>query len=159
HPPAPTTATPAPSTDRNEITIVSHSNLFYWWPVWVLGYILALLTAIGHHYMAIVPPDSEASRTFRVESAPGDLQTREGILIKPGKDEKHQRHLPPSKRVNNALPDPEQPHIMVSTNKSYGVLFTIVLLIVIVITNVPLRGMWSVVVIMLIVMLSIIFAL
>ena len=27
-----------------ELRIYSHSNLYYWWPVWVVGYLLALLT-------------------------------------------------------------------------------------------------------------------
>jgi hypothetical protein len=27
-----------------EIVIVSHSMLFYWWPVWVVGYLMALFT-------------------------------------------------------------------------------------------------------------------
>lgn len=32
-----------------QVTIYSHSQLFYWWPVWVTGYIMALLTyAQGH---------------------------------------------------------------------------------------------------------------
>ena len=43
--------------------------------------------------------------------------------------------------------------------KSLGVLFCVTLLICIVITNVPLRGMWSVVVIAAIIMLSLLFAL
>ena len=42
---------------------------------------------------------------------------------------------------------------------TYGVIFLITLLLVIVITNVPLRGMWSVVVIITIILLSIIFGL
>jgi hypothetical protein len=27
-----------------EVLLVSHSSLFYWWPVWVVGYLMALLT-------------------------------------------------------------------------------------------------------------------
>src|SRR5207245_11055318 len=52
-----------------------------------------------------------------------------------------------------------QPYLHVATNKSYGVLYAVVLLLCIVITNVPLRGLWSVVAIVAIVLLSIIFAL
>src|SRR5215471_18444814 len=33
-------ATPV-ATARQELRIVSHSNLFYWWPVWVVGYVMA----------------------------------------------------------------------------------------------------------------------
>jgi hypothetical protein len=28
-----------------ELRLYSHSNLYYWWPVWVVGYVMALLTA------------------------------------------------------------------------------------------------------------------
>src|SRR5262249_55835097 len=47
----------------------------------------------------------------------------------------------------------------VATRSSYGVLFATVLLLCIVITNVPLRGLWSVVVIIGIILLAVIFAL
>ena len=30
-------------TEYQEIKIVSHSNLFYWWPVWAVGYLMAIL--------------------------------------------------------------------------------------------------------------------
>ena len=30
-----------------EIKIYSHSSLFYWWPVWLLGYILALAVSVS----------------------------------------------------------------------------------------------------------------
>lgn len=46
-----------------------------------------------------------------------------------------------------------------SSSKNYGVIFCVTLLICIVITNVPLRGMWSLVAIIFIIMLSLIFAL
>jgi hypothetical protein len=53
----------------------------------------------------------------------------------------------------------QSPRLHASTHKSYGVLWTTVLMLVIIITNVPLRGMWSFVVILLVILLSIIFAL
>src|SRR5262249_47200411 len=49
------------------------------------------------------------------------------------------------------------PHLHATTHKSYAVLWTTVLVLVIVITNVPLRGMWSFVVILIVIFLSIIF--
>lgn len=36
-----------------EIKIYSHSPLVYWWPVWVVGYVMALLTALGGVEIAI----------------------------------------------------------------------------------------------------------
>ncbi len=34
-------------TDLPELRIVSRSTIFYWWPVWVAGYAMALITDIG----------------------------------------------------------------------------------------------------------------
>src|SRR5262249_18285251 len=45
------------------------------------------------------------------------------------------------------------------SRRGYGVIFATVLLVVIFITNVPLRGMWSVLIIVMVIMLSVIFAL
>src|SRR5260370_29528201 len=65
-------------------------------------------------------------------------------------------HLPPESSNKDRL---ENPHLHMSNNKNLGVLFVGALLLVIVTTNLPLRGLWSVIVIGLIVSLSIIFAL
>jgi hypothetical protein len=54
---------------------------------------------------------------------------------------------------------PVSPRVYMARSKSYGVIFCVVLLVCIIITNVPLRGMWSVVVIITLIMLSVIFAL
>ncbi len=160
----PTPAPPAsgiqagPTTrDQDEITIVSHSNLFYWWPVWAAGFILAALTYIDNTYMAIVPTHTRAERNVTVilpnEDTP--LKDRDVLILE--KD----RHLPPQDPAAGKLSAPQQPrlHIAKAEHAGYGVLFATVLLLVIVITNVPLRGMWSVVVIITIILLSIIFAL
>lgn len=135
---------------REEITIYSHSNLFYWWPVWAVAFILAGLTMFSPYVMAIVPADSEARRTWQVRSAAGeDTKDREGVLVR--LDGKH--HLPPERKVDGQLPEPERPHLKVAGDKNYGVLFVVILLFVIGTTNVPLRGLWSVVVILAIVLL------
>ena len=141
-------------TDLQEIKIVSHSNLFYWWPVWGIGFVMALLTYFDGNRMAVVPAGTEAVRKARVEAEkkPGEKVTYTGrdVLVAP-----EGKPLPPP---GADLP-PDQPYLRVATNKSYGVLYAIVLLLCIVITNVPLRGLWSVVVIVMIVLLSVIFAL
>ncbi len=141
-------------TALKELKIVSHSSLFYWWPLWAVGFVLGLLTWIDGNLMAIVPPGTEALRNARVdgERQPGLKVTYEhnDVLVVP-----QNKHLPPPQ---TDLP-PQQPYLHVATNKSYGVLYAVVLLLCIVITNVPLRGLWSVVVIVLIVLLSVIFAL
>src|SRR5438477_8301064 len=58
--PAPAAA-PAgiPTPPKREITLISHSMLFYWWPIWVLGFIMALITYFDKTRLAVVPPDSK----------------------------------------------------------------------------------------------------
>ena len=57
-PPKP--APPRAKKEPNEITVYSHSNLFYWWPVWLCGFIVAIVTWATGAVMAVVPADSEA---------------------------------------------------------------------------------------------------
>ncbi len=141
-------------TEWQEIKIVSHSNLFYWWPVWAVGFVVGLLTLFDGSLMAVVPKGTEAVRKARVEAEvnPGKTVTYDSVdvLVAP-----KGTHLHPA---DPKLP-PDRPYLHVATNKSYGVLYAIVLLVCIVITNVPLRGLWSVVVIVTIILLSVIFAL
>jgi hypothetical protein len=38
-----------------DIRLYSHSPLLYWWPVWAMGFLMALWTAIDNHQAAFVP--------------------------------------------------------------------------------------------------------
>lgn len=131
---------PRPQTPR-EIKVVSHSNLFYWWPVWAVAFLMALLTYIDNTYMITVPAGTKARVTAGGEEA---------------------WVLPEGKRLDREIagktestPKPIKLHM--TKHQSYGVIFCITLLLVITITNVPLRGMWSVIVIIVIILMSIIF--
>jgi hypothetical protein len=151
----------AKPTEQKEITIVSHSNLFYWWPVWAVGFLMALLTYFDNTRLLVVPKDALAERnatvTFDEKDGKKTLEGRE-VLIMP--QEKSEAHLPTVDRHDpkSALKTPAH-YVHISRSKNYGVLFGTVLLLVIVITNVPLRGMWSLVVIITLVMLIIILVL
>jgi hypothetical protein len=148
---------PAPP---GEIKIISHSTLFYWWPVWAAGFIMAGLTALEGTRMTAVHYSKKASlHSARfAQGAKGTLEYKEqqedqnastkyevkdqDVLIAP-EDSKHL----------------DKPGVMVAPSKNLGVFFTLILLLVIVITNIPLRGLWSVMVIVLIVLVVIILAL
>lgn len=48
------------ATKAPEVVIIGHSRLLYWWPVWVLGYVMALLTwqhpvgvQVGNHTVSV----------------------------------------------------------------------------------------------------------
>jgi hypothetical protein len=151
-PPAP----PAPPrlVERNEVTIVGHSTLFYWWPVWAVGFLMALLTWIDHHRMVTVPREAEIAEALevkvvreRTESVP-DAKTerirgkRVIVLLPEGEHTRLYENYPELKTRG-----PVHPKLQMSHRRGYGVTFAVVLLAVIIITNVPMRGMWSVLVI------------
>jgi hypothetical protein len=145
----------APKTqDDVEIKIVSHSNLFYWWPVWAVGFLLGILTLFEGYVIAIVPHDTTPYRSNPVKvPESGQIEERD-VLIVPEKG-----HLPPEAPEGGKLPPPEKPKLHITQRSTYGVVFALTLLLVIIITNVPLRGMWSIMVIVLAVLLITVFAL
>lgn len=154
-PPAPA---PAPATyDQQEIRIISHSSLFYWWPVWVAGFVMGLLSLVEGKLVAVVPSGTEARRAGQIylgkdEAGSPNTETRD-IYILPSKDKLR------SENPDDPTGKPIQPHLRMTTSSTYGVIWATILLLVIVITNVPLRGLWSWVVIVFSALLVIIFAL
>jgi len=51
--PEPTPQVQVPVGEIRELRIYSHSTLLYWWPVWFVGFILALVTWLGGEHMPI----------------------------------------------------------------------------------------------------------
>jgi hypothetical protein len=139
---------PAPVTPprQEEVRIYSHSSLFYWWPVWAAGFIMAILTGFEGGHMAVVPGGTEAESERKVDGHP---EPRD-VLVLPAN-----AHLPKDAETK----EPIKPKLRVSKKAQLGVIYATVLLIIIVISNVPLRGLWSVVIIMLIVLMVLIFSL
>jgi hypothetical protein len=48
---------------QRNIKIVSHSPLFYWWPVWAVGFLMAFLTYVDGRLMALVPAGTVAEQS------------------------------------------------------------------------------------------------
>src|SRR5262249_28835375 len=135
-------------TGQNEIRIVSHSTLFYWWPVWAVGFLMAIITWIDGHRMAVVPAKTKVVHVTQNLS----------VKIKRAKDERNLR----GKDVlvpEDTKTELDEPRLRMAANKNLGVIFCTILLLVIAITNIPLRGLWSVIVIVVIVFTTIIFGL
>jgi hypothetical protein len=125
----------------HEVRIVAHTMLFYWWPVWAVGLLLAGLTWWDGHHLAIVPAGTQV-----VEGFDGG---REALVLPAG------AHLP----RDRATGKPGEPTLRVASRSGYGVVFVVVLLLVVFITNVPIRGLWSVIVIVTVLLGTIILAL
>jgi hypothetical protein len=141
---------PPPDPHKREILIVSHCGLFYWWPVWLVGFIMGIISLFSGHVLATVPTGT----TARPSVFPADPKVQ-------GDEARDALILPKGKRLHKERADgdePEKPHLHVSPEKNIGVFFVAVLLIVIAITNIPLRGLWSVIVIVVIGLLVVLFA-
>lgn len=133
-------------SEKNELIVISHSSLFYWWPVWAIGFIMSAITFFGDQRMVTVPDGSRSERERLVEGHEGKkydvVIALKGKLVSDSRD----------------TTEPVQPRLRMTANKNLGVLFCIVLLLVIAITNIPLRGLWSVIVIVILISMAIIFA-
>jgi hypothetical protein len=153
--------TPAttPPRESNEVVVYSHSNIFYWWPVWALGFIMSIVTLIDGHLMATVPSGTKAMKVTVTEKDKDgkEIQREAEVLVLP--DGKHITRAGKVDAKKNPDAPMLDPSLRMANNKNLGVIFCILLALVILITNVPLRGMWSVIVIVVIILMSIIFAL
>ena len=134
-------------TKPGELPIYHHSSLFYWWPVWAFGFLFAAYTYFGDTHMAVVPEGTIAVPDREVEFEPGKMAKRHVLILK-DKD-----HLVTRK---NAHGDDEifQPTIYMARHKWMGTFFMFVLLLVIIITNITLRGLWSIFVLVVIIAVS-----
>ena len=124
----PTTATDL-AGKRRELVVFHHSNLFYWWPVWLLGFILAGYTWYENDRMAIVPPGTEAVEKQRLQ---GQEEDRDLLILPKGKHVRTHLNAEGEREIN-------QPYVRMSRHKGLGTLFMAVLLLVIIITNVTMR--------------------
>jgi hypothetical protein len=146
-PPAVPPGGTTPHSPEKPITLISHSMLFYWWPIWLLGYIMALVTFFEDHRLAVVPADS----TLTADSGKSEQNvTAYTLKVK----------NPPTKSLDRAeratsTPGEGQPFPTRVSQKTWlGPLFCVVLLLTVVITNVPLRGVWSFVVLLLLLVIA-----
>src|SRR5262245_33139267 len=148
--PAPESATGGPvhGIPDEEIRVYGHNNLFYWWPVWLVGFILAGLTYIDGHVMAVVPEGTEVE-TGQV--LPGtDGKPRDVLVAPPGQP------VPPPP---GAKEGETAPRLRVAANNNYGVIFIGTFLVVVVVTNFLLRGLASVIAVAVMIIAGLIVAL
>jgi hypothetical protein len=138
-PPSVPTIPPATSK-REEIKLISHSNLFYWWPVWFTAFVMAGWTYVEGHRMAVVPSGAEV------------VKTEAGYTLKYPAGAGTTTQLDRAVRVAGSSEHAFRPRV--SQNAVPGVLFSVVLLVTIFVTNVPLRGLWTFLTLALIVVLA-----
>jgi hypothetical protein len=128
-----------------KVVVISHSPLFYWWPVWAVGFLLAGLSYWEGYQVAFVPPGTVAERDARVEGQDGP---RDVLIAPPGKP------LPAASDSDEL----KQPRLRMSASNNPGIVWALTLCVVIVITHVRLRGIWSIVTIILLIATTVLLA-
>jgi hypothetical protein len=152
------TGRPAPPFEPKhltQITVYSHSNLMYWWPVWLVCFVLAAITYVGGHQMAVVPDGTVAVADANV-TAPGEqFPGPRDVLVAP-----RDQHFPlaPVKDGSKTPPggdpteaqnrQPASPSMTVASNNSLGVIFVLTLIVVAIVSTLLLRGLLSVIVLL-----------
>jgi hypothetical protein len=66
-----------------DVKIYSHSPILYWWPVWAVGFLLALVTALDGGSMAYLPPGTNAVDGKLVAPADFALAPQERLARNP----------------------------------------------------------------------------
>jgi lysylphosphatidylglycerol synthetase-like protein (DUF2156 family) len=115
-----------------EVRIYSHSSLFYWWPVWAVGLLMGFLTLADGHRLVTVPAKTEAQAR--------EIQgygLRDVFILPEGK-----------KLPRDSDGNPMPPTLHMAQSPKLGVIYATVLILIIVVSNVPLRGLWSVLIIL-----------
>jgi len=134
-----------PDSRPTEVVIISHSPLFYWWPVWLVGFLMAAWTWWQDERVAFVPPGTVAQRAARVEGIDGSRD----VLIAPP-----DRPLPSASDTDEL----KQPNLRMSQSNNPGVIWAMTFFLVLLVTHVQLRGVWSVLAVAFIAGLTILFA-
>src|SRR5262249_29035768 len=126
-----------PSVDNRplKVVVISHSPLFYWWPVWAVGFLMAALTYWYGDQVAFVPPGTVAVRGARVEGFEGSRDVHIAPAGQPLPAESESDEL-------------KQPRLRMAASNSPGIVWALTLCLVILITHIQLRGLWTVVAIL-----------
>jgi hypothetical protein len=139
---------PGAPAHKQEITLVSHSMLFYWWPIWLLGYIFAAVTYFEDHRLAIIP--HEATLTPNGEKSDKEKDISAYTLIVKGTT----RNLDHAVHASTVPGEGDPFRARISQKAWMGPVFCVILLLTVIITNVPLRGLWSFLVLLLLFILA-----
>jgi hypothetical protein len=138
------TPSPAPPQRPQTIKVISHTGLFYWWPVWLVGLILAALSWFEGNREAVVP----AGTTVKVEEPKKTYQ----VTLPDRPSRSLEQAAANTAKGQEAFP------IRASGSKNYGIVYILVILAVTFGANVPFRGLASVIAILAIFLVAGLFA-
>ena len=137
-----TTAQPSHGQPQT-IRVISHIGLIYWWPVWLLGFIVAGLTYADGSRLAVVPAGTAVK-----EVEPGKVYE----LTVAGQSSPSLAEAAAASASGEAFP------VRIAASKNYGIVYVVVVLLVVFSSNVPLRGLASVIAVLFLLLVTVLFA-
>lgn len=137
---------------RTEI-VISHSNLIYWWPVWLAGFVMALITFFDDDRVVIVSHGARVANVNKIDEGGKAHVTME--LNDPNASPLLVTASERAKANQNEVPF----WMRMSHRPWMGPVFFAIVLLTALITSVTLRGLWSLIVILVIIAAVIIISL
>jgi hypothetical protein len=136
--------------------------LFYWWPVWLICFFNATWTLVEDNRLAVLPSGGTMEVAATVTDDKGVEHAKAFTYTLP--DDKARRLNYGEQPIRDAVELSKDPAndawpTRVSRHPLLGVLFVLTLLVVIFTTNVPLRGLWSFVVLLMVALVIVIISL
>ncbi len=128
------------------VRIHGHSNFFYWWPVWVMGFLMALVTWWGNDRLAVVPAD--------IAAVPRKKDERQ-VMMTAKANATSSLQLAEKQAGAGEVLFPNR----IADNGWAGYLFAMTLLGIVAFTTIRLEELWSIVAILLFLIVLIILAL
>jgi hypothetical protein len=124
--------------------VVSHTTLIYWWPVWLVGFLLAGLTYADDTRLAVLPAETAVK------------------ALQPNRVYELRVTNPPSPVLEQAAANTAKGQaafsVRVARDTNYGMVYLVVVLLVIVGSNVPLRGLASIIAVLAVLLLTVLLA-
>lgn len=127
------------------LVVYGHSNLLYWWPVWLVSFILAGVTYAGGQQMAVVPDNTVVEHKQAVAGFPGERD----ILVAP-----EGQTFALAQEEGQKAPA----GMTVSGNNNLGVLFVATLFVTAIASTILLRGLVSVIALVVMILTVVTFA-
>jgi hypothetical protein len=152
------TAPPEARRRIDHITVYSHSNLMYWWPLWLVCFVLAAITYAEGNQMAVVPDGTVAVSGATVTHPSYPFPGERAVLVAPANKTfplipvEGEAAAGGSDPTDGRSRPPASPSMTVSGSNSLGVIFAATLLVVAVVSTLLLRGLVSVIVVILMIL-------
>ena len=147
---------------ETQITLVSHTNLFYCWPIWALAFMMALFTFLEGNRLAVVPSGTRLTEAKDARPINGVNYTEYTMQVPEARKTNSLISATAAFTEFNAEQNLQDNPIFkprISGQSWPGGIFIVGLVLTIVVTNVPLRGLVSFLFIILLVAASLLLAL